>query len=262
MNSILIQTIQNKIDWLNFVIFDFKWVYFDFWSIVILWSGAILFTIISILKIKHRWQVLLSILALSQFFQTTNPNSIPEMHWIIKTINHINKLSIGMLGGYLMYAFFNWNNRRKYSLWLASLLSAITISFIWVGTYGYSYNISFFNSPAINWWAFTCWSVSGVIITAIYQLIKVRKNAVWAIVFTWSVYISILLLVEYLAFHIFTFQEATKGTKALIFDVIHGRPEMHVFYTTSTFIFISTYIVMSTIFRRYEREQHKSKLHI
>ncbi len=255
MDSFLIQTIQNKIDWLNFVIFDSKWIYFDLWSLVILWSGAILFTIISALKIKHRWHVLLSILAIAQLAQTTYPNSIPNMYWVLKAINNINELAIGMLGGYLMYLFFNWNKKRKYSLWLAIFMSAITISFIWVGTYGYSYNIAFFNSPAINWWALTCWTISGAIMLTAYQLFKRKMRPIFAAATIWAIYIAILLSLEYLAFHVFTFQEATQGTTALIFDVIHGRPEMHVFYTTSTFIFISLFSAMSTMFKRVERVQ-------
>lgn len=256
MDNILIQTIQSKIDWLNYVIFDFKWIYFDLWSLVNLWSGAILFIIISALGIKKRWNTLLSLLVVAQIAQTIYPNTIPEMYWITKSIININDLSIGMLGGFLMYSFFSWNKSRKYSIWLAIFMSAITISFIWVGTYGYSYNISFFNSPAINWWAFTCWSVSGAIILTIFHLIKKKKGSGFAIVSTWLIYITLLLSFEYLAFHIFTFQEATKDTKALIFDVIHGRPEMHVFYTTATFIFISFYSAISNLFKRVLKIQY------
>ena len=252
MDNNVLQVLQSKIEWLNYVIFDFKWLYFDLWSLVNLWSGAILFVIISVLGIKKRWHALLSLLVLAQMAQATYPNTIPNMYWITKVISNINDLSIGMLGGYFMYSFFNWNKRRKYGAWLATFISTITISFIWVGTYGYSYNIAFFNSPAINWWAFMCWTISGAIMVTIYQLIKKRKGFSIAAISTWLIYITILLSVEYLAFHIFTFQEATQGTEALIFDVIHGRPEMHVFYTTSTFIFICAFMLLSKIFKKYE----------
>lgn len=253
MDSVFIQTLQNKIDWLNYVIFDFKWIYFDLWSLVTLWSGALLFVIISALKIKKRWHVLLSLLVIAQIAQDTYPNTVPDMYWLTKLISTANDLSIGMLGGFLMYSFFNWNKGRRYSLWLATFMSAITIAFIWVGTYGYSYNIAFFNSPAINWWAFTCWTLSGAIMLTAYQLFKRKMRPIFAAFTIWAIYIAILFTLEYLAFHVFTFQEATQGTTALIFDVIHGRPEMHVFYTTSTFIFVSMFATLSTIFKRYDR---------
>lgn len=253
MDNILFQNIQSKIDWLNYVIFDFKWIYFDLWSVVNLWSGALLFVLISALKIKKRWHILLSLLVIAQIAQTNYPNTIPDMYWLTKMISTFNDLAIGMLGGFLMYSFFKWNKRRRYSLWLATFMSAVTIAFIWVGTYGYSYNIEFFNSPAINWWAFTCWTLSGAIMLTAYQLFKRKMRPVFAAASIWAIYIAILLSLEYLAFHVFTFQEATQGTTALVFDVIHGRPEMHVFYTTSTFIFVSLFSAMSTIFKRAER---------
>ena len=86
-----------------------------------------------------------------------------------------------------------------------------------------------------------------------YQLFKRKMRPIFAAFTIWAIYIAILLTLEYLAFHVFTFQEATQGTTALIFDVIHGRPEMHVFYTTSTFIFVSMFATLSTIFKRYDR---------
>jgi hypothetical protein len=205
-------------------------------------------------KNKNRWLTLFVILVLFEIVESVVFIIILKLFRPEKIVDVLNDIFIGMLGGYLISSFFKWNKNRKYAQWLAAFLAAITIAFLWVGWYRYSYNIPFFNSPYINWWALTCWTLAGITMIVVFQLINQHKNFVFGITFVWTVYLILLFSVEYIAYHLWCFREIKHGATPLIFNIIHGTPAMHVFYTTAPIYFIGLFILFSDLFRKYEKE--------
>ncbi|NLZ73595.1 MAG: hypothetical protein GX905_07245, partial [Bacteroidales bacterium] len=184
--------IRDNSDWLNSIIFEYKWFYYNLWSFVHLWSGAIFFVALSAYKVKNKWIKLLFILSILAFIETSFSIKTFNLFESERSLGIFNDIVSGMIGGYLMYWFLKWKYTRKRSKWLALFITSLTISFLWVGFYGYRYSIAFFNSPHINWWALTAWSFSGMIMIFVFDYIKSKRNYLWGVIITWLIYIILL----------------------------------------------------------------------
>lgn len=251
--------IRDNSDWLYSVIFNYKWFYYDLWSFVHLWSGGIIFTALSAFNIKRRWLKLLLILSILAFIETSISINTFNLFQSERSLGIFNDIATGMLGGYLIYYFLKWKYTKRRSKWIALFISSITISFIWVGSYGYRYSIAFFNSPHINWWAFTAWSVSGMIMIFAFSYIKHKKNYFWGVAATWFIYIALLFTVEYIAYHLLALREVSEGTTPLIFDIVHGNTIMHIYYTTAPLYFIGLFVLINFLFDKYIQASMKTE---
>ena len=246
--------IRDNSDWLYSVIFRYKWFYYDLWSFVHLWSGGIFFAVLSGYKVNKKWIKLLLILSLIAFIETSVSIKSFNLFQTQRSLGIFNDIATGMIGGYLIYWFLKWKYTKKRSKWLALFIASLTVSFLWVGYYGYKYSIAFFNSPYINWWALTAWSVSGMIMIFVFDYIKSKKNYFWGIALTWLIYIVLLFTVEYIAYHLISLREVTEGTTALVFDVIHGSTIMHIYYTTAPLYFMWLYVFLKFLFKKSTEE--------
>lgn len=253
--------IRDNSEWLYSIIFEYKWFNYDLWSFVHLWSGGILFALLSAFNTKKKWLKLLLILSVLAFIETSISIKSFNLFESERSLGIFNDIITGMLGGCLIYYFLKWKHTEKHSKWLALFISSITISFIWVGYYGYRYSIAFFNSPYINWWAFTAWTVSGMTIIFVSIFIKNKWNYIWGIAIPWLIYIILLFVVEYIAYHLLSLREVTEGTTPLVFDVIHGSKIMHVYYTTAPLYFIGLFFLLNYLFEKIKLSTSKeSKL--
>lgn len=246
----LLQNITENSEWLYSIIFKYKWFYYDLWSFVNLWSGSIIFAILTAYKVKRKWIILLLILALPKIIDAAFSITIFDFFKPERSINILNDLVIGMLGAYLMHLYFHWKLTKKHPKWLALFISSITIAFIWVGTYRYNYSIPFFNSPFINWWALTAWTVSGMTIIFVSSYIKTKINYFFGVTIPWLIYLIMLFAVEYIAYHLLSLREVSQGTTPLVFDIIHGTRIMHIYYTTAPLYFIGLFFLLSYIFKK------------
>ena len=249
MDTILFN-IRDSSDWLYSIIFEYKWFYYDLWSFVHLWSGSIFFVALSAYKAKWKWIKLMLILFILAFVETSISIKTINLLESERSLGIFNDFASGMIGGYLMYLFLKWKHTKKSSRWLALFISSITISFFWVGFYGYRYSIAFFNSPYINWWALTAWSFSGMIMIFVFSYLKDKTNYFWGATITWLIYITLLFTVEYIAYHLIALREVSEGTTALVFDIIHGSRVMHVYYTTAPLYFIGLFVLLNFLFKK------------
>lgn len=243
-------SIRDNSDWLYSIIFEYKWFYYDLWSFVHLWSGGIFFAALSAYSIKWRWVKLLLLLFISGFVETSISVGTFNLFESERSLGIFNDIATGMIGGYIMNWFLKWKYTKERSKWLALFISALTVAFLWVGSYGYNYSITFFNSPFINWWALTAWGVSGMIMIFIFDYIKSKKNFILGVTLTWFTYIVILFAVEYIAYHMIALREVSEGTTPLIFDIVHGNTIMHIYYTTAPLYFIGLYTLLKYLFKR------------
>jgi len=241
-----------NIEWLYKVVFEYKWFYFDLWSFVHLWSGGIFFIILTANNVKKRWFWLLLGLSVFEVVETLFFILVLNLFKPEKSIDIVTDIGVGMLGGYLMYLFFKWDMGGKHTKQFCIVISALTIAFIWVGSYGYNYNLPFFNSPFINWWALCCWAMSGAAIVLVFSILRRKMNTILAISVPWIIYAGFLLLFEYIAFHQLSFKEIGHGSTPLIFNAIHGATIMHVFYAVAPALFIGLYMLLYSLFKKYE----------
>ena len=249
MNAFFLN-IRDNSAWLYSVIFEYKWFYYDLWSFVHLWLGAVFYAVLSAVNTKRKWLKLVLILSAFAFIETTISIKTLNLFQSERSLGIFNDIATGMIGGYIIYWFLKWKYTKKRSKWLALFISSITISFLWVGFYGYRYSITFFNSPYINWWALTAWSVSGMIMIFVFNYLKNRINYLWGVTITWLIYIVLLFTVEYIAYHLISLREVTEGTTALVFDIIHGSTIMHIYYTTAPLYFIGLYVSVKFLFKK------------
>ncbi|MCE5204990.1 MAG: hypothetical protein LLF80_02640 [Porphyromonadaceae bacterium] len=247
------QNIRDNTEWLYGVIFEYKLFYYDLWSLVHLWSGAILFALLTAINVKKRWLKLLLILSAFEVVETLFFITVLNLFKPEKSVDVLNDIVIGMLGGYLMYAFFKWSHTGKYYKLLALFISTITIAFLWVGWYGYIYNIPFFNSPYINWWALSCWTLSGVIILLMFINLKDKRNIFFAVTLPWFIYLVVLCGVEYIAYHLLNFREISQPSTPMIFDIVHGSKIMHIYYLTAPVLFIGLFIILNSLLKKNEQ---------
>lgn len=244
------QNIRDNSEWLYSIIFEYKWFYYDLWSFVHLWSGGIIFAVLTAYKVKRKWIILLLILSVFKLIEASLSISIFELFKPERSVSILNDIVIGMLGAFFMHLYFNWKHTKKHPKWLALFISSITIAFIWVGTYRYNYSIPFFNSPFINWWALTAWTLSGMTIIFVSSYIKNKINYFFGVTIPWFIYLILLFAVEYIAYHLLSLREVSEGTTPLIFDIIHGSKVMHIYYTTAPLYFIGLFFLLSYIFKK------------
>ena len=113
---------------------------------------------------------------------------------------------------------------------LREMVVSCLMSLIWVSSYGYRYNLSFFNSPFINWLAFLLWSTGLFITLRTYQFSKFIICPLWLrLPLIWMVYFSVLLVIEYFGYYIFGIREMTTE-KPLCFGLIHGTLTLKIYY--------------------------------
>lgn len=111
------------------------------------------------------------------------------------------------------------------------LLASSLLSFIWVSNYQYHYNVEIFNTRIINIWAFTLWVTSGYIYLNIYNNLKVKIYSKTISLFTcWCVYLSGLLMLEYIGYSLLGIHENSARGGALILGLIHGSTVLHIYY--------------------------------
>ena len=248
--EILFQSLRDNSDWLYSIIFKYNWFYYDLWSFVHLWSGGILFAILSAYSKERRWIKLFLLLATLGFIETSIAIGSFNLFQTKRSLGIVNDIATGMIGGYIIYWFLKWKYTKRRSNWIALFIASFTIAFIWVGSYGYKYSIAFFNSPHINWWALTAWTLSGMIMIVVFNYLKNRTNYFWGVSITWLIYILLLFTVEYIAYHLIALREVSEGTTALIFDVIHGSTVMHIYYTTAPLYFIGLFVLLNSLFKK------------
>jgi hypothetical protein len=99
-----------------------------------------------------------------------------------------------------------------------------------VESYGYTYNVSFLNSPVINWWAFVLWS-SGLFATLrVYRIFnQVVEHFLVKIALTWLTYFSSILIIEYVGYFVLEIRQVT-SEGPLLFGLIHGTVILKLFY--------------------------------
>jgi len=252
--------IRDNTEWLYTIIYQNKFFFIDFWSILHFLSGMLFIALICWFNTKKIWLKLLLILLsyeiieISLYFFSLKI-FLPE---ILK--DQVTDIFIGLLGGIFYYYFIKSHSERLLN-YLIMIVSVFFVSFIWVGSYGYKYNVEIFNTSGINIWAFILWFCAGLLVLFGYKsLFNSYKTEIKKFFVVYLFYLIFLFILEILGQHIFLIHEISKSnSKALLFDLIHGTRVLHIFYLSAPFILISTYKIFYLIsYKSYKKVNNSS----
>lgn len=252
--AIILKFIRENTDWLYTVIYQNQFFFLDYWSVVHFLSGFFLPVILYNLNSKRIYSISILIL----FFYEIVEISLIYLAFNIfrpETIkDQFTDLIIGSLGVILI-----WKNRnadfsaRIYSYYLPSILSAFIISFLWVGFYNYKYNIEMINTAGLNIWAFSWWFAGLLFILFVAEGLKnTIKNKFILYQTVYLIYLFCLLTFEYLGYNVFNIRKISDTeNSALIFNLIHGTTQLHIFYLIAPLLTFLLYSITRKIFISY-----------
>lgn len=242
MSEILIYT-----SWLYTKVYQNDYFFFDLWSLVHCWNGFVLLVILKSAKVRNPLNILLILLLLYEVVEILIPYFALGIFKPETFKDQFTDIIIGMMGGGIGLTILSYTSMSKprhvntlkiFIIFLAS----ITYAFLWVGFYGYSYNIGFFNSIGINWYAWIMWTSGTFLTIYLFTHLKI-KIFLLRFSITWVSYLAALLMFEALGYHFFSLHESSNpGSLPLIFELIHGSPVLHFMYIFSPFFSVTLFL--------------------
>lgn len=208
--------------------------FIDIWSFVHMFSGIGLMLLICCRSTgRRRFALLFALLMAWEIFElgvvflaeaVLRPEIIQDQG---------TDIVIGMLGG-MLGAWLHRGGRSvtPYGFASAAFL-AMSIAYLWVRSYGYSYNYPGMNSGGLNLWAFSFWSLGLSAVIVVGRAFEgILAFDLYRIAVVWLFYVFGLLAVEYIGYDILDIHEVSKGVNfdPAIAGLIHGTPLMKFFY--------------------------------
>jgi hypothetical protein len=242
----IIREVYIQTDWLYTKIFQNNLLFIDLWSFVHLWSGFGLIILAGVFQIKRPMTLtvlilisyeLLEILFLLFAFSIFRSETIKDQ---------FTDIFLGIAGAisskYMLKIVACNKNKGEKPIGIGiAFYAAVSIAFFWVGFYHYRYNYEFMNSPGINFWALSWWTLACFVVINIYLAFR-RQGPLVAIICTYAIYCVSILILEFCGYHWAGMHEISKpGAHALIFGLIHGTPALHFFYVFSPGISIAAF---------------------
>ncbi len=119
---------------------------------------------------------------------------------------------------------------RRKGIFTLDFALSLVISLIWVGSYGYRYNASYFNSVPVNWLALLLWTWGLCATLQVHRFMELWVKGFWiALPLTWAVYFVCLLGIEHIGYNILEIRQVT-SEGPLVLGLIHGPLVMKVYY--------------------------------
>lgn len=238
----IVEWIIGHTGWLYVRLYENPLFFFDWWSFVHLCSGVIIFAMILRWRVPARWLALAAVLVSYEIFEILIPYLALNVFRPETIKDQLTDVCVGMLGGLIVDRTLRYNLRRTASgparFWnldnQVALLAALTMSFFWVGSYGYRYNVAFLNAEGLNYNVCAVWTAGIFVVTLLYRSFSQRWQA-WhvALSMTWIMSFLILFGFEFISYHILHVREISKPSRTpLLFDTIHGTTALHWYYVT------------------------------
>ena len=245
------------------VIAKTDYFFIDYWSFVHFINGLLIVFFLRRARSRHTFSILLAILLGWEIIEISfiylsiavfDPETLPDQ---------VTDIVIGLLGG--LCGWYLPMLKEKTSSSVKALLLppatsmelgiACSMSCLWVGSYGYHYNVDFFNSPVINWLAFTLWSIGLVLTLRVYKMLGNILTPPWQrILGTWSVYFAGLLVVEYCGYYVFEIRQVT-NERPLMFGLIHGTATLKFYYLVAGICAVGLNGFLQNILRPFRRNE-------
>ena len=233
MKDFLIFFRENSI-WLHKVLFEYKLIYWDLWTIVHFMSGAFAFGCLSALNSKKRWKHLFFILAGFEALEATVFIGILRLFMPEKIPDVFMDIIVGMAGGYFAYHIFEKASLSdKWKQLIIAIISSAIVAFFWTGFYHHKLNIPLGNNAALNYIVFLFWCIIGTLIVLIFKIINRKINKLFFAIL--SVYIIVVILfvpLNYLLVEALNIHELSHETARSFSGIVNVR------YSTIEFMVI------------------------
>jgi len=235
-----ISYIRESCLWLHHILIEYHIIYLDLWSIIHFFSGVIVFSGLSALKVKRRWMWLLIGISLFEVVEMTLLIALLNMFEPEVTADIVVDLVMGMLGGYFVYTIFEKSKLpMKWKKYLVKVLTAFIASWYWTGYYGYTMNVSFLNTEDLNLFMFINLIIFGIIIIDFHKFLKKYIQRVGLrITLVYMLFYFVLLLVHFISDQLFNIRDIQHEYWSFIFSFIKVNISMLGMYVLYPIILI------------------------
>ena len=230
--------------WLYTRIYETPLFFVDLWSMVHFWSGFFLMSCLRRPFPTRKWMLLTGLLTAWEltelfFIYTAFGVFLPET---LK--DQTTDILVGLLGGWLCEYVVRWQSGSALRLPAAAgVFVALTLPFLWVGSYGYRYNHDFLNSSGLNWWASLLWFAFSLTLSWRYTKSHARSGShQTALINTMAGYAAVLLTFEYLGYVVLGIRETGHQGEPLVFGLIHGTPVLWGVYLCAPLLNTAAYL--------------------
>ncbi len=192
----LIRNFFMPLAWLLEPFCKYGMFYYDRWSLVHFWSGIMILTALSVMKVNNRWLKLFGILVLWEVFEqglvgylfalflrtqgiATDEDIYIQFERIFCEyyIDTLNDITIGLLGGWVIDRLFRWKRLRPHIDLFTIAFTATTISFITTGQHGAMPVLLFF--------------AAGMAIIFVFKMFAKENTPLKACALTWLLYLPL-----------------------------------------------------------------------
>ena len=254
----LIAAIIGHTGWLYVRIYENPLFFLDWWSFAHLWSGAVIYAVLLHRRVRRPWRALVALLCTYEVFEIVIPYLALNVFRPETIKDQFTDICVGGLGGWIVDRTLRFNASRSAGASTAAwnldtqvaALVAMTIAFVWVGNYGYRYNVPGLNTQGLNYYVFAAWALGLFTVIQIYRSFSVRWTRQPSVIgTTWLAGMMILFTFEFVSYHILHVHEISKPARtALIFDMIHGTTALHWFYLTAPMTAIGAFNIARRFF--------------
>lgn len=257
--------IQTHTEWLYTRVYENPVFFFDLWSYVHLWSGFMLFAILSCMRSRFIYL---------KFFLLLLAYEIAEVGFIYLSFHAVypetfkdqfTDIVVGMAGGCVAARFLSAFNRLNVAVdrdsrlldRITAYIAVPTVAFLWVGSYQYQYNVTALNNPGINRWALGLWSLGLFATQELNSRWKQSVPTTWIrLSLVWLTYMACLFLIEFIGYYPMGIHEVGRpACPALLLGLIHGTPVLFAFYLTAPFWSLAVQYGLRSLFRGVTRVQ-------
>ncbi len=242
--------------------------YLDFWSLVHLWSGIVLFALLAAFNVKWKWFWFSFLIVIYELIEVAFIYFALNIFRPERLNDQIMDIIVGMFAGGLCYVVLLLKSEEEKIVplpkWTLKLFSSMTLAFVWAGFYQYKYNYNVFNTQGLNIWSFTLWVLGGFLFLKVYRNIKTKDNNVFRrLALSWLIYFGMLLVIEYFGYYILGIREiSVANAKPLIFGLINGNLALRIYYLIFPFLIIPLYEIFVNHATKAQYNLAKSKYRV
>jgi hypothetical protein len=225
-----------------------RWCFFDLWSFVHFGTGGLLMAVLQRRRLPRPFGLLLVLLVGYEFVEIALtalavlflPEILPDQ---------VTDVAVGMAGG-----VFAWIADRHAAVAggprsspLRDACVAAGLALLWVGLYGYRYDISALNSRFVSWWALLLWGGALLIVFQSYDAIRPSfSHPTMALSVVWPLFTCALFAGEYLSHAILGIRELHAATPTA-FGLIDGTPLLKFVYGAAPPLAIGARALLRTV---------------
>jgi len=234
MLSNLYYLINKYTSFLYTVIYGNDYFFVDIWSFIHVISGLFIMYFCDRRRYHGPFMILLAVLVSWEVVEISfiyfsvgifRAETIPDQY---------TDIIVGVIGGYLSRLSVVLRDKLdKFRMLVPEpdeIFISCAMSLLWVGFYGYRYNMPLLNSPGVNWLAFILWSLGLIIMLRVYGLYNIMIRERWLrFSAIWATYLIGLFAIEYIGYRVLDIRLIT-SEKPLIFGLIHGTIFLKVYY--------------------------------